>query len=150
MIKTKNVDFHPAFEHWGTFRLIYCVACHREVKARLTDGFEIYPAREDLWGLPFWKCDDCGNHVGCHHKSNQPTKPLGCIATPELYAMRSEIHAVIDPLWKTKKISRGALYHAMGKVLGRPYHTGELQSMEEAEMMLSFAKSFSKQFYEKH
>lgn len=60
---------------------IYCTGCGKDVQARLTDGAERYPHRPDLYELPFWKCDTCGNYVGCHHKTRAPTKPLGCIAT---------------------------------------------------------------------
>lgn len=47
---------------------IHCCGCGETVTARLTDGREIYPHRQDLSGLPFWKCDTCGNYVGCHRE----------------------------------------------------------------------------------
>ena len=56
---------------------IYCTGCEKNVNARLTDGKERYPHRQDLYELPFWVCDNCGGYVGCHHKTNQRTKPLG-------------------------------------------------------------------------
>ena len=46
-------------------REILCCGCGGEkVQARLTHGSEIYPHRKDLYSLPFWKCDACGNFVG--------------------------------------------------------------------------------------
>jgi hypothetical protein len=69
-------------------RDIYCCGCESAVQARLTDGREIYPHRPDLADLPFWKCDGCGNHVGCHHKTNDRTRPLGNIPTPEIRIAR--------------------------------------------------------------
>lgn len=83
-----------------TMRAIYCCGCKADVGARLTDGREIYPHRADLAALPFWKCDACGNAVGCHHKTKERTRPLGCIPTPELKTARSHIHRVLDPLWE--------------------------------------------------
>src|SRR5258708_25759364 len=71
---------------------IWCVACNRLVEALLTDGRTIYPHRKDLQSLPFWKCLACGNYVGCHHKTNDPTRPLGNIPSPELRELRKEIH----------------------------------------------------------
>ncbi len=67
--------------------LIYCCGCNEKIKARLTNGEEIYPHRTDLYLLPFWKCDSCGNFVGCHHKTDNPTKPLGCIPSHQRLKM---------------------------------------------------------------
>ncbi len=117
-------------------RNLYCCGCNSEVQARLTDGFECYPHRPDLAKLHFCKCDVCGNFVGCHNKSDSPTKPLGCIPTPEIKAARRRIHAIIDPIWQTGKLTRKDLYRNLSKILGRQYHTAELRSVEECEVVL--------------
>lgn len=111
---------------------IYCTGCNKDVDARLTNGKERYPHRPDLYSLPFWRCDDCGNYVGCHHKTKTPTKPLGCIATPEILEARKKIHATLDPLWKSGKARRGYLYGTISKKLGYTYHNGEIRTIEEA------------------
>jgi hypothetical protein len=111
---------------------IYCTGCKKEVEARLTNGAERYPHRPDLYELPFWKCDTCGNYVGCHHKTDNPTKPLGVIATKEILEARKKIHALLDPLWKSKRIKRGQAYAYVGHRLGYPYHNGEIRTVEEA------------------
>ncbi len=112
--------------------LIYCCGCSEKIKARLTDGEEIYRHRKDLYLLPFWKCDYCGNFVGCHHKTDNPTKPLGCIPTPEIKNARKHIHAKLDPIWKNGNISRNQLYKKLSKNLGWKYHTANIRSIEEA------------------
>lgn len=120
---------------------IYCCACQKRVKARLTDGFEVYPHREDLAMLPFWKCDTCGNFVGCHHKTQDRTNPVGVIATPEIKRMRMAIHGVLDPLWKEKLIKRPKLYAMLAKALGKKeYHTADIRSLEEAKKVFALAK----------
>ena len=111
---------------------IYCTGCKKDVKARLTNGAERYPHREDLYSVPFWRCDGCGNYVGCHWKTKTPTKPLGCIATPQLLEARKHIHNLIDPLWQSGKIKRGQVYAYIEHRIGKQYHTGELRSIEEA------------------
>ena len=63
---------------------IYCCGCGKKVSPRLTSGKEVYPHRSDLIKLPFWKCDKCGNFVGCHHKTKNRTATLGVIATKEI------------------------------------------------------------------
>ena len=122
---------------------ILCIACGKKVKARLTDGKEIYPHRADLYAIPFWKCDACENYVGCHHKSKQRTRPLGCIATPEILKARYEIHGVIDPLWRSKKIPRKKIYRKLSRVLGREYHTADLRSVAECDLVLNAAKALT-------
>jgi hypothetical protein len=125
---------------------IYCCGCQKDVEARLTDGAEIYRSRPDLRLLPFWKCDGCGNHVGCHHKSHDRTRPLGNIPTKELRDARKHIHALLDPLWQTGKIKRGKLYAKLADGLGsKSYHTGELRTIEEARKVYLIAKSISEE-----
>ena len=114
-------------------REIYCCGCAVKVDARLTDGAEIYPHRADLSELPFWKCDDCGNYVGCHHKQeNNPTQPLGIIPTAELRNARNQIHKILDPVWEKGEMPRGVLYNKLSDLLGWKYHTANIRSVEEA------------------
>lgn len=109
---------------------IWCVECNKDVPARIIYGDEVYPHRKDLHKLAFWKCDDCGNFVGCHKDSGY--KPLGCIANKELKNARSHIHRILDPLWKSKKMKRSAIYKRLSDSLGFQYHTAEIRSVEEA------------------
>lgn len=119
-----------------TTRQIYCCGCGDDVPARLTDGREIYPHRRDLAKLPFWKCDGCGNFVGCHHKTKDNTRPLGCIATREIKDARQHIHRVLDPIWQSKKIERGKLYAIIAGRLNKPeYHTADIRTVEEARLV---------------
>ncbi len=111
---------------------IWCCVCQSDVSARLTDGAEVYPHRKDLCGLPFWRCDSCGNWVGCHHRTAERTRPLGCIPGPEMKKLRGQIHCVIDPLWKSGKIKRSTLYSRMTDRLGFKYHTADLRTIEQA------------------
>lgn len=119
---------------------IYCCGCKTKVEARLTDGKEIYPHRSDLFDLPFWKCDSCGNFVGCHHKTEDRTRPLGCIPTPEIKNARKEIHKILDPLWKKGKISRSKIYKYLSDSLGWRYHTADIRNIEEARKVYRLIK----------
>ena len=116
-----------------TTRFIWCCGCNAEIPARLTNGAEIYPHRKDLADLPFWKCKNCGNHVGCHHKTKEPTRPLGNIPTPELRNARGHIHKMLDPIWRLGVMPRGKVYGEIARRLGlKEYHTAELKSIEDA------------------
>lgn len=121
-------------------REIYCCGCGDKVEARLTDGEEIYPHRDNLKYLPFWKCDTCGNYVGCHWKTNNPTYPLGVIPTPELRKARKHIHALLDPLWKSGKAKRAIIYSKLTAALGWKYHTANIRSIEEARKVYKLIK----------
>jgi len=129
----------------NTVRTIFCCGCGFAVDARLTDGREIYPHRPDLWGLPFWRCDSCKNYVGCHHKTKERTRPLGNIPTPEIKRARQHIHAILDPLWNGGAYPRGKLYAMIGERLGRPYHTAELATVDEARDVYRVVRDISKQ-----
>lgn len=121
-------------------RKIYCCECEKKVHARLTNGREIYPSRADLHGLPFWKCDACGNYVGCHHKAKNKTHPLGVIPTPPLRRWRSKIHAVLDPLWKDRLISRTQAYNEIARRLGLDvFHTANIRTVDEAKEVYDIA-----------
>lgn len=112
---------------------IWCCSCNENVSAVLVTGREIYPHRPDLSELPFWLCIRCKNYVGCHHKMKNRTKPLGNIPTPELRAARQAIHAIVDPLWKARLMTRGLVYGKLSIALGRKYHAAHLRTLEEAE-----------------
>lgn len=122
---------------------IYCATCQSDVDARLTSGAEIYPHRPDLARLPFWRCDPCGNYVGCHHKTRNRTAPLGCIPTPEMREGRQAIHAKIDPLWRSGRLSRKEVYERMSQAVGWNFHTSKTRSMGEVSKALRAAQAIA-------
>ena len=119
---------------------IYCCHCKDKVQPEFVTGEQIYPHRGDLKDLPFWRCVGCGNYVGCHHKTGNPTKPLGNIPTPELRAARKHIHALLDPLWKAGKYKRTHIYTMISDHMGFGYHTAQIRTIEEARKVYKFVK----------
>lgn len=115
-----------------TVKRIYCCGCGMDVDAVLTDGGEVYPHLPHLRSLPFWRCNACGNFVGCHRKTKNRIEPLGCIQTAELKEARKKFHALIRPLLQSGKISRYELYAAISRELGWEYHTAKTRTMDEA------------------
>lgn len=126
-----------------TTREIYCCGCNKNAEARLTSGVEIYPHRPDLSSLPFWKCDSCKNFVGCHHKTSNPTNPLGCIPTKELKNARQHIHRILDPIWQNGKLERKHVYARLSKSLGYQYHTAEIKTIEEARKIYKIVQEIN-------
>lgn len=67
---------------------------------------------------------------------------MGCIPTKEITAKRKEIHAVLDPLWKSGKFTRNGIYREIARRLGRrTYHTANIRSIEEADEVLKIIAS---------
>lgn len=124
---------------------IYCTGCGKDVEARLTNGAEMYPARPDLAGIPFWVCDACRAFVGTHHKTKKKFRPLGYLATPEVKRWRMRIHQALDPLWQGGKADRGQLYKRISDALGHDYHTGNIYSAEEGEFVYEIVQGIKRE-----
>lgn len=122
---------------------IYCCECKFDVEAILISGREVYPHRQDLYELPFWSCPYCNNTVGCHHKTNNRTKPLGVIANQEMKNARQHIHNILDPLWKSGGWTRNKLYKHISKIIGYEYHTAEIKTIEEARNLYKIIKELT-------
>lgn len=128
--------------HQLTPRSIWCCTCGCHVAARLTSGQEIYPHRGDLQDLPFWKCDQCANYVGCHRNSKNLVA-LGCIPTPQLRAARKQLHGLIDSIWQSGRMRRRDLYAAISLELGWKFHAGGTKTMEEVGAALKVVRKFA-------
>ena len=122
--------------------LILCCECAKKVNAKLVTGAVIYPHRPDLSKKKFYQCPDCLNYVGCHPGTD---KSLGSIPSPELRNARLVLHRLIDPLWKGKKIKRSALYRRISDEMGRPYHNGQIRSLDEARKAYVIALKISRE-----
>jgi hypothetical protein len=112
-----------------TSRIIFCVACQRDILAELVTGATVYPSRQDLADLPFWQCPVCQNHVGCHKGRKAP---LGCIPDLPMRRARQHIHAILDPIHERGFLGRSEIYEALTLTLGRTYHTADLRTLDEA------------------
>lgn len=91
--------------------------------AKLVKGDAIYPNREDLHDLNFWRCTPCNAHVGCHRpgaNGGDGTVPLGRLANAELRMWKSKAHAAIDPKWQEDGRPRQEVYARMAAVLNIP------------------------------
>ena len=127
---------------------IYCTGCKNNVEARLTNGLERYPHRQDLHDIPFWTCDKCKSWVGCHYKTDRPTRPLGYLATPQILNARKKIHALLDPLWKSKRIKRGQAYAYVSNRIGKTYHNGEIKTLDEARQIYKIVEELHNKLLE--
>lgn len=126
---------------------IFCCNCNEIVEARLTNGAEIYPHRQDLDAIPLWIHDKCGGYVGCHHKTKNSTRPLGVIPSKAIKAHRKEIHRLLDPMWQHQDrpyLARKKMYNDLSNLLGYEYHTAELRTEEECLKVIEYLKGLSK------
>ena len=123
---------------------IYCCECLKDVNATLVSGKEVYPHRRDLHTLPFWQCPVCENYVGCHHKTDTPTKPLGSIPTSDLRVYRQMLHEMILKLWgDNDNLSISDIYKRLSKDTGKNFHVGEVRTLKEVERVLEVIESIT-------
>jgi len=61
-----------------------------------------------------YMCTGCDAYVGCHDHG----EPLGRLANAKLRKLKKDAHALFDPIWKTKKMSRQNAYAYLAKALG--------------------------------
>lgn len=137
--------FNPVTGYHFLCMFIFCCGCGKPTRARLVNGKDIYPGRDDLCAIPFWLCDTCGNYVGCHHKSKNRTKPLGCIPTKEVRNARSHIHKLMDPLWENEHVSRRDIYSYLSDKMECEYHTADILSVEDARKVYRHLLNFIKE-----
>jgi hypothetical protein len=118
---------------------IYCCVCENEISAKLITGQTAYSHRSDLKDKRFWQCPGCFSFVGTHKYDKKHT-PLGVIVSKEVKQFRIKIHAIIDPIWKSKKLSRKEVYTKMTHLLEvKEYHTANIKSVEEGSEALKAA-----------
>lgn len=134
---------HPKIKE-DLYKSIKCLGCNTVVKARLTTGYEVYTHRPDLHKLQLWKCDTCKNYVGTHSRNPHDTKPLGAIPTAAIRAARIQVHNILDPLWKSGRYTRTAVYTHLSRVLDKDFHTANIESIEEAEEVIRLLNEIPK------
>lgn len=84
-----------------------------------------------------WLCRNCGAYVGCHNNTKQPK---GTFADAELRKARMEAHAVIDPLWQSKKYKRNTVYKRLSEAFGgERIHVGE-SDIQKCKEIIETAK----------
>lgn len=115
-----------------------CIECDNV--PRLTDGSEIYPHRADLHEKRFYVCDTCtGSYCGCHPNT---TTPLGYPCGPQTRKARSAAHDAIDPIWRSGRLSRHAVYRKLADLMKIPRDHCHVawMSAEEARKVESLAE----------
>lgn len=93
---------------------VKCDYCHRP--AKLVPSSEIYGLNDKNYGM-FWLCPHCDAYVGTHKNSSKHA-PLGRLANKELRRWKQNAHALFDPLWKSKKMSRSEAYAYLQEIMG--------------------------------
>lgn len=123
---------------------LYCCSCGKEVEACLVKGDKIYPHRPDLYKKNFYQCPKCGQYVGCHKDT---TRPMGCIPSEAVKIGRKKIHAILDPIWKSGKLTRKEIYKRISDRLGYTYHTGETKSVSECMLVYDIVMEIREEIY---
>lgn len=96
-----------------------CPYCGKE--AEWVSNEKIYGKRYGKSYMCYY-CKSCDAYVGCHSNSRNA---LGTMANKELRGWRKKAHAVIDPLWKSRKYKRHTVYLRLSEWFGEQVHVGE-------------------------
>lgn len=91
-----------------------CPYCGSDTK--FIDSKEIYGKS---YGM-VWACINypkCDAYVGVHKGTD---KPLGRLANAELRKYKNKAHAIFDPIWQDRKMSRKEAYAWLASQLGLP------------------------------
>jgi len=123
-------------------KLKSCNLCGSE-KLRRTSNAEVY-------GKVYGNgkciiCDGCGGYVGCHDSG----RSLGLIANKEMRRLKSKCHAMFDPIWKSRKVSRSHAYVLLAQKLDievKDCHFGhfDIDMLNKSISVLSSADWFLK------
>lgn len=108
-----------------------CPYCQKE--AVWTENKAIYGRN---YGMSYmcYLCKPCNAYVGCHENSR---RPLGTMANAELREWRKKTHAILDPIWKNKKMSRGQVYTMLQDHFGKEIHVGA-SDVEQCKAIINF------------
>lgn len=104
-------------------------------------GKRVYPWRKDLHHKTFYICAADDARVGCHPGGD---KPLGRLANAELRALKMQVHAAFDPIWKEGYMKRGAAYDWLAAQMGlhkNETHVG-MFSEDRARIALKVCQEF--------
>ena len=93
---------------------VICPYCKQP--AKLVPSSRIYGDRDKNYGM-FWHCEKDDAYVGTH-KNSKDHIPLGRLANRELRRWKQNAHAMFDPLWQSKKMTRGEAYAFMQRIMG--------------------------------
>lgn len=93
---------------------VICHYCNKE--AEKVTGSVMYPHREDLSHLIFWRCVPCKAHVGTHKQTDGI--PLGKLANEADRMARRLAHSRFDLLWRVKKMPRSLAYQLLSAHMG--------------------------------
>lgn len=89
-----------------------------------------------------WICvnyPDCDAYVGVHENSLN-SKPKGTLANKTLRELRKDVHAVLDPLWKSGSMKRSEVYALLSKLLEIPPDTCHVGFFNETTCHLALSR----------
>lgn len=79
---------------------IYCCNYEKELDCELVKGSVVYPLRQDLSHLNFYRCPKCKQYIDCHPNS---TRPLGVIPTQQMKKSKNDYTRYDRPSLEKRK-----------------------------------------------
>ena len=112
-----------------------CNHCNQE--AKWVENKEVY-GKNYGQSYMIWLCRPCDAYVGCHNNTKTPKGNF--LAKANLRKARKEAHALIDPLWKSKKYKRQTIYKRLEEAFNKPIHIGNTETPDECHEIIKTTK----------
>jgi hypothetical protein len=109
-----------------------CPYCNEEAVFMST---EEYYGRD--YGTNIYVCRPCDATVGTHGNSRHA---LGTLANKELRELRKEVHALFDPLWRTKKMLRHNAYKLLQELMNLPKEKAHIGMFNKEQCLEAIEK----------
>lgn len=104
--------------------IVTCPYCGRE--AEFIDSKDYY-SNGISYGM-IYICRKCDATCGTHRKTG---KPFGSLANKKLRELRKQCHAIIDPWWKSGKMTRNEAYRKLAKIMQVPIKNAHIGIFRE-------------------
>jgi len=123
---------------------LHCTSCNKTVNATIKKETEIYPDRKAYLAKreprDYWACV-CGSHV---RVDKEKVHVRYVLTTGKFSAIKNNIHSLIDPIWKSKKMTRPEVYRYMSKITKtKDFHVSLISCMKDAEKALKEAETLN-------
>ena len=84
--------------------------------AKFVDSRVYYKDATKSYGM-MYVCFPCDATGGAHKHGRAKDRPKGSLANAELRNLRITCHALIDPLWQNKEMSRNEVYRRIARIM---------------------------------
>ena len=88
-----------------------------------------------------WLCGPCEAYVGTHKNTKTP---LGTLAKSKLRQLRKTAHSLVDPMWRSGKMTRTQVYDWIAQEMNIPKDDAHIALFNEKQCSIIIQKALEK------